>query len=51
MLRTKRFWIGLVISVVFMYLAFRGQDYRAIWEALQGANYWWMIPAVCALAE
>jgi uncharacterized protein (TIRG00374 family) len=46
MLRTKRFWVGLVISLAFLYLAFRGQDYRAIWEALQGANYWWMIPAV-----
>lgn len=46
MLRTKRFWIGLVISLAFLYLAFQGQDFGEIWEALRSANYWWMIPAV-----
>jgi len=46
MLRTKRFWIGLVISLAFLYLAFRGQDFGEIWRALRNANYWWMLPAV-----
>lgn len=44
----KRFrvWIGIAGSVLFLYLAFRGQDLGAIWSALKRANYWYVIPAV-----
>ena len=45
-MRSPRFWIGLLISAVFLYLAFRGQDFDEIWRALRQANYWYVIPAV-----
>jgi glycosyltransferase 2 family protein len=45
-MRSPRFWIGLLISGVFLYLAFRGQDFQEIGNALRQANYWYVIPAV-----
>lgn len=45
-MRSPRFWMGLLISVVFLYLALRGQDFNEIWSALRRANYWYVIPAV-----
>jgi uncharacterized protein (TIRG00374 family) len=41
-----RVWIGLAGSLLFLYLAFRGQDLHAIWSALKEANYWYVVPAV-----
>ncbi len=42
----KRFILGLVISAVFIYLAFRQIDFIQMWEALKQANYLWLLPAV-----
>ena len=42
----KRFVIGLIISGVFIYLAFRQIDFVQMWEALKQANYFWLFPAV-----
>ena len=44
--RSPRFWIGLLISAVFLYLAFRGQDFQEIGSALRQANYWYVLPAL-----
>lgn len=41
-----KFWFGLLVGVGFLYLAFRGQDFSAIGEALGKANYWWLLPAL-----
>ena len=41
-----QFWIGVFISVFFLYLALRGLEFGEMWEALQGAVYWWLIPGV-----
>lgn len=48
MIGVKRwqFWLGLVISLVFLYLALRGLHLDELGEALAGANYWWLIPGV-----
>ncbi len=43
-----KFWLGLAVSLVFLYLAFRGQDFGKIGQALGEANYWWLIPALIA---
>jgi glycosyltransferase 2 family protein len=48
LLRDKKFWIGLAISVVFLYLAFRGEDLGAIGAALTRVQYWALIPAIVA---
>ncbi len=41
-----KFWIGIAISVVFLYLALRGQDFSALWKAMREASYAWLIPAI-----
>jgi len=43
-----KFWIGLVISLAFLWLAFQGQDFGKIGQALGEANYWWLLPALGA---
>ncbi|HEX6304862.1 MAG TPA: lysylphosphatidylglycerol synthase transmembrane domain-containing protein [Anaerolineales bacterium] len=41
-----QFWLGVLISLVFLYLALRGLRFEVVGEALQGANYWWLLPGV-----
>jgi uncharacterized protein (TIRG00374 family) len=43
-----KFWLGLLVSLVFLYLAFQGQDFGKIGKALSEANYWWLLPALGA---
>lgn len=45
-MRSWKFWVGLVISVVFLSLALHGLDLEHFWQTLRGANYWWLLPAV-----
>jgi uncharacterized protein (TIRG00374 family) len=45
-MRKWQFWVGLVISLVFLYLALRGLGIGDLWSAMQGANYWWLVPGV-----
>ncbi len=42
----KRFILGLAVSAIFIYLAFRQIDFAQMWVALQQANYLWLFPAV-----
>lgn len=42
----KQVLIGLLISAVFLYLAFRNVDIPEMLDALEKANYWWLIPGV-----
>ncbi len=39
----KRFFLGLIISLVFLYLAFRGVDYHKLWMALRGVNFFYLL--------
>jgi glycosyltransferase 2 family protein len=41
-----QFWVGILISVVFMYIALRGLHLEDLGEAVQDANYWWLLPGV-----
>jgi uncharacterized protein (TIRG00374 family) len=41
-----QFWLGLVISVVFLYLALRGLDLSQVWFHVRTARYWWLLPGV-----
>jgi hypothetical protein len=45
-LRSWKFWLGLAVSAVFLWLAFRGLDFTTFWETVRHANYWWLIPGV-----
>ena len=41
-----QFWLGLLISAVFLYITLRKIDYAQLWQVLKAANYWWLIPGV-----
>lgn len=41
-----RWVVGIIISLVALYIAFVGVDWSAVWTALQEANYWFLVPAV-----
>jgi len=41
-----QFWVGVVISLFFLYLALRGLGIKDLGEALKQANYWWLLPGV-----
>jgi len=40
------FFLGISISLLFLYLVLRGLQLEDMWDALQGARYWWLIPGV-----
>jgi uncharacterized protein (TIRG00374 family) len=41
-----QFWVGVVISVVFLYLALNKLNFADFLQAITHANYWWIIPGV-----
>jgi glycosyltransferase 2 family protein len=41
---------GLASSAVFTYLAVRGVKTHDMWRAFRRSNYWWLLPALGALA-
>src|SRR5512142_1240718 len=41
-----QFWLGVLISVVFIWLALRGLQLNQFWGVVQSADYWWVIPGV-----
>jgi uncharacterized protein (TIRG00374 family) len=41
-----QFWLGVIISGLFLYLALRGLQLADMWEALKGAAYGWLLPGV-----
>lgn len=45
-MRSWRAWLGLGISLVFLYIAFRGQDLGEVRDALGEVNYWYLFPAL-----
>jgi glycosyltransferase 2 family protein len=49
MKKSWRIWLGVVITVVFLGIAFRGQDFGAIRQALRDFNYIYLIPALALL--
>ena len=48
--RSLLLWLGLAVSAVFLYLAVRGVDWAEVRAALGASNYWWLAPALVALA-
>ena len=39
-------WLGIAISLVFLYFALRGLEFEDLGAALKQARYWWLIPGV-----
>ncbi|MDD5370661.1 MAG: lysylphosphatidylglycerol synthase transmembrane domain-containing protein [Anaerolineaceae bacterium] len=41
-----QFWVGVLISVLFLYFALRKQNFNDVWETLRTARYGWLIPGI-----
>jgi glycosyltransferase 2 family protein len=49
-LRRAAFWLGLVVSGLFAYLAVRGVDLDRVWVAFRNCSYWTLAPALALIA-
>ncbi len=49
MWRKPQVWIGVLVSVIALFLAFRGIECGMVWQALAGAQYVWFIPSAVLL--
>ncbi len=47
-LRMKKwqFWLGVLISIVFIWLALRGLRLDEFWDSVKQANYFWLLPGI-----
>ena len=41
-----QFWLGVLISVFFVWISLRGLRLGEFWEVVKSANYWWIIPGI-----
>jgi uncharacterized protein (TIRG00374 family) len=41
-----QFWLGVVVSALFLYLALRGLKLDEVWKGIQTANLWWLLPGI-----
>ena len=46
MLKSKKVWLGLAVSALFLALFLYRIDYSMTWDALKGANYLYVVPAI-----
>jgi glycosyltransferase 2 family protein len=42
-------WLGVVVTVVFGYLAVRDVRWSEAWDAFRSSHWWWLAPAFAAL--
>lgn len=43
-----QFWLGVLISVIFLYFALRGLHLGDVWQQMTQANYIWLVPGILA---
>lgn len=41
-----QFWLGILISLVFLYFALRGLQLEEAWQAVKNARYLWILPGI-----
>jgi len=46
MFKRWQFWVGILISAVLVYYALQGLKLGQVWQYLQEAEYWWILPGV-----
>ena len=46
MLKRWQFWLGLIISAIFLYYVLSRMELAQVWLALKTARYWWLVPGV-----
>jgi glycosyltransferase 2 family protein len=45
-MKNWRFWVGILISGIFLFFVLRGLELDQVWEATRTAQYLWLIPGV-----
>ncbi len=45
-IKNWQFWLGVLISIVFIWLSLRGLKLNEFWSTVQKANYLWLIPGI-----
>lgn len=45
-LRSWKFWLGVLVSALFVWLTARGLEWGSFYAALRGARYEWLLPAI-----
>src|SRR5215216_5388121 len=46
LMKKWQFWLGTLISILFIWLALRGLRLEEFWDAVKGANYIWLLPGI-----
>lgn len=41
-----QFWLGVLISLIFLWLALSGLKLEQVWDKLKTANLWWLLPGI-----
>jgi len=41
-----QFWVGILISAVFLYFSLRGLQLNQFWQTIQTAHYLWILPGI-----
>ena len=49
-LRSGLFWVGLLVTAVFTYVAVRDVRLEEAWRAFKSTNYWWLLPSLAVMA-
>ena len=42
--------VGTAVTLVSAYIALRNVDFAEVWATLQSSDYWWLLPALAAMA-
>ena len=45
-MRNWKFWLGVAVSVIFLYLVLPKLRLSEVWDTVRQANYGWLVPAV-----
>lgn len=45
-IKNWKFWLGVAVSLFFLYFALRGLKLGDLIGVLEGANYWWLLPGI-----
>jgi len=46
MLKRWQFWLGMLVSAAFLWLALGGLHLSEVWATMRDANFWWILPGV-----
>ncbi len=45
-MKNWKFWLGVIISAIFVWFALQGLKLDEFWQAVSDANYWWILPGI-----